>query len=53
MNKDKNLLLNNKFENISEAYQILGNVNRRKLYDSREFDESDKNIIIDPFIFLI
>ncbi|ETW43711.1 hypothetical protein PFNF135_01835 [Plasmodium falciparum NF135/5.C10] len=25
MNKDKNLLLNNKFENINEAYQILGN----------------------------
>ncbi|KNG73907.1 hypothetical protein PFMG_00042 [Plasmodium falciparum IGH-CR14] len=25
MNKDRNLLLNNKFENINEAYQILGN----------------------------
>ncbi|KOB63561.1 hypothetical protein PFHG_05260 [Plasmodium falciparum HB3] len=51
MNKDKNLVMNQKFENISEAYQILGYENRRKLYDLGEYDETNKMIIIVPFIF--
>ncbi|ETW45620.1 hypothetical protein PFNF135_00140 [Plasmodium falciparum NF135/5.C10] len=51
MNKDKNLVMNQKFENISEAYQILGYENRRKLYDLGEYDETNKMIIIDPLIF--
>ncbi|ETW41240.1 hypothetical protein PFNF135_04382 [Plasmodium falciparum NF135/5.C10] len=30
------------YENISEAYQILRYENRKKIYDSSEFDEANR-----------
>ncbi|ETW38878.1 hypothetical protein PFTANZ_00428 [Plasmodium falciparum Tanzania (2000708)] len=49
--RNNNLVFHNKFENTNETYKILSYQNRRKLYDSGDFDESDKMIIIVPFIF--